>query len=63
MSGYTPEPRPGVMTLPEVAAFLRCSESTIYRLLKRRQIPSFRVASNHRFMESTIRRWVEGGAK
>lgn len=35
---------PAVMTVREVAAYLRVHPSTIYRLLKRGQIPGFRMA-------------------
>jgi excisionase family DNA binding protein len=48
-----------VMTVDEVAAFLRCHRTTIYRLLKRKQIPAFRIGSDWRFMKAEIVGLVE----
>jgi excisionase family DNA binding protein len=47
-----------VMTLHEVAQFLRCHESTVYRLTKRGQIPAFRLGSEWRFLRSRIEQWI-----
>src|SRR5579883_3180532 len=47
-----------VMTLHEVAQFLRCHESTVYRLTKRGQIPAFRLGSEWRFLRSKIEQWI-----
>jgi len=47
-----------VMTLHEVAKFLRCHESTVYRLTKRGQIPAFRLGSEWRFLRSRIEQWI-----
>jgi len=38
-----------VLTVKEVAAYLRVHQSTIYRLLKAQQLPAFRVGSDWRF--------------
>ncbi len=53
-----------VMTLEEVASYLRVHPSTIYRLLKKRQLPAFKVGSDWRFNLESINRWrsdAEGG--
>ncbi len=47
-----------VMTLHEVAQFLRCHESTVYRLTKRGEIPAFRLGSEWRFLRSKIEQWI-----
>ena len=47
-----------VMTLHEVAQFLRCHESTVYRLTKRGQIPAFRLGSEWRFLRSKVEQWI-----
>ncbi len=47
-----------VMTLHEVAQFLRCHESTVYRLTKRGKIPAFRLGSEWRFLRSKIEQWI-----
>jgi excisionase family DNA binding protein len=46
-----------VMNVSEVSAYLRVHPSTIYKLLKRNQIPAFHVGSNWRFYIETIDNW------
>jgi excisionase family DNA binding protein len=46
-----------VMTVREVSAYLHVHPSTIYRLVKQRQIPAFQVGSDWRFNVETIDRW------
>jgi len=46
-----------VMRLEEVADYLRVHPSTIYRLLKKQQIPAFKVGSDWRFNLESIDRW------
>jgi excisionase family DNA binding protein len=46
-----------VMTVREVSAYLHVHRSTIYRLLKHRQIPAFQVGSDWRFNIETIDSW------
>jgi len=40
-----------------VSAYLKVHPSTIYRLLKRKQIPAFHVGSDWRFNIEMIDRW------
>jgi len=47
-----------IMTLEEVAAFLRVHSSTVYRLLKQHKIPAFKLGSDWRFNQESIKRWV-----
>lgn len=46
-----------VLTLEEVATYLRVHPSTIYRMLKKKQIPAFKVGSDWRFNVESIDRW------
>jgi excisionase family DNA binding protein len=46
-----------VLTLEEVASYLRVHPSTIDRMLKRREIPAFRADSDWRFNLESIDRW------
>ena len=46
-----------VMTVREVAAYLHVHRSTVYKLLKRHQIPAFRMGSDWRFHIEAIDRW------
>jgi len=45
------------MTVREVAHYLRVHPSTIYRLLKQKRIPAFRVGKVWRFNREIIDRW------
>jgi excisionase family DNA binding protein len=46
-----------VMTVKELSDYLRVHPSTIYRLLKRRQIPAFRIDGDWRFHLAAIEKW------
>jgi excisionase family DNA binding protein len=46
-----------VMTVLETAEYLHVHQSTIYRLLKRGEIPAFKVGSDWRFNRETVDRW------
>jgi excisionase family DNA binding protein len=46
-----------VMTLGEVSRYLHVHPSTVYRLLKRREIPAFRIGSDWRFNIEAIDTW------
>jgi excisionase family DNA binding protein len=47
-----------VLTLEETAAMLRVHSSTIYRMLRKKELPAFRVGSDWRFNRESIDRWV-----
>ena len=49
-------PRP-VMTVKDVSDYLRVHSSTISRLLKRGQLPAFKVGSDWRFNIEAIDQW------
>jgi len=46
-----------VLTVREVSDYLRVHPSTVYRLLRQRQLPAFRVGSDWRFNVEAIDRW------
>jgi excisionase family DNA binding protein len=48
-----------VLTVQEVSTYLRVHPSTIYRMLKRNQLPAFRVGSDWRFTVEAIDQWRE----
>jgi len=48
-----------VLTVGEVADFLQIHPSTVYRLLKNRRIPAFRMGSDWRFNQESIEQWVK----
>jgi excisionase family DNA binding protein len=46
-----------VLTVQNVAEYLHVHPSTIYRLVKKRQLPAFRVGGDWRFNRESIDRW------
>jgi len=48
---------PPLLTVVEVARYLRVHPTTIYRLLRRNKIPAFRVGEDWRFSVAEIDRW------
>ena len=48
-----------VLTVQEVSSYLRVHPSTIYRMLKKHQLPAFRVGSDWRFTVEAIDKWRE----
>jgi len=47
-----------ILTIEEVAAFLKITERTVYRLLTKREIPAFKVGGSWRFKKSYIEDWI-----
>jgi len=45
------------MTVREVSAYLQVHPSTIYRMLRHKQIPAFHVGCDWRFNIETIDNW------
>ena len=48
-----------LMTVDEVADYLRVTEKTIYRLLKRGKIPATKVGNQWRFDKTLIDEWLQ----
>ena len=48
-----------MLTVKDAGEFLHLHPSTIYRLLKRRVLPAFKVGSDWRFSPEDLLRWVE----
>jgi excisionase family DNA binding protein len=46
-----------ILTVGEVADYLHVSHSTIFRLLKRKELPAFKVGRDWRFDVKEIDRW------
>ncbi len=49
-----------VLTVRDLSDYLRIHPSTIYRLLKKGQLPGFKVGSDWRFNIEAIDRWRLG---
>ena len=48
-----------ILTIPEVADYLRITEKTAYRLASERKLPAFKVGGSWRFRKSEIDAWIE----
>jgi len=48
-----------VLTIPEVAAYLKISKSKIYYLVSRKEIPHLKLGRNVRIRESDLQKWLE----
>ena len=48
-----------VWTVKDLARYLRCHVSTIYRLVSRGEIPHFKIGSDIRFRRSSIEKWLD----
>ncbi len=51
-------PGPRVLTVRELAGYLRIHQGTVYRLLREQKLPAFRVGSDWRFNREEIERWT-----
>jgi excisionase family DNA binding protein len=48
-----------ILTIPEVARYLKISKSKIYYLVQRREIPHIKIGRNVRIRENDLVRWLE----
>ena len=51
-----------VMTVKEVANYLRVNQRTVYRLAVDRKLPGFKVGATWRFKRADIDRWIDAQA-
>jgi excisionase family DNA binding protein len=47
-----------VLTIPEVAEYLKISKSKIYYLVSRKEIPHLKIGRNVRIRQSDLERWL-----
>jgi excisionase family DNA binding protein len=57
MASETKYSMPRVMTVKDLSEYLRVHPSTVYKLLRRREVPAFRIGSDWRFNAEVINRW------
>jgi len=48
-----------IMTTAEVAEYLQVHPTTLYRLVRKGQIPGFKIGSNYRFDRDEIDKWIK----
>ena len=49
----------GVLTIEELAAYLKIPKSTLYKLVREGKIPSQKIDRHWRFRKKAIDRWLE----
>jgi excisionase family DNA binding protein len=47
-----------MMTLQQVTEYLNCHATTVYRLLRQREIPGFKFGRGWRFRRSDLEQWI-----
>lgn len=47
-----------IMTIPEVARYLKLSKSKIYNLVQAGKIPYLKIGRNVRIRESDLKQWI-----
>ena len=47
-----------ILTLDEVAAFLKAGKRTVYRFAQSGEIPAFKLGGTWRFRRSELDRWI-----
>ena len=52
------EPSDEILTIDEVAAYLKAGRRTVYRLAANGQIPAFKLGGTWRFRRSDLDEWI-----
>ena len=56
------EPDGEILTLEEVAAFLKAGKRTVYRFAQNGEIPAFKLGGTWRFRRSELESWIEANS-
>ena len=48
-----------ILTVKEVAEYLKVNERTVYRMATDKKIPAFKVGGSWRFRESELEQWIQ----
>jgi len=52
-----------ILTIPEVAKYLKMSKSKIYALVQTGRIPYIRIGKNVRVKEGELQKWLENNSQ
>ncbi|HID9837555.1 TPA: methylation-associated defense system helix-turn-helix domain-containing protein MAD1 [Pseudomonas aeruginosa] len=52
------QPEDEILTLDEVAVYLKAGKKTVYRLAQQGAIPGFKLGGSWRFRRSELDRWI-----
>ncbi len=50
-----------VLTLPEVAVYLKIPRTTVYKLVHQNKLPGHKVGKHWRFMRDEVDGWLKAG--
>ena len=53
-----PKPKLDILTILEVAKYLKVAERTVYRMAAAKKIPAFKVGGSWRFSRAEIDQWI-----
>ncbi len=48
-----------ILTIKQVAEYLQLNEKTIYRMVKTKGIPFFKVGGSIRFRKTIVEKWID----
>jgi excisionase family DNA binding protein len=48
-----------ILTVKQVAEYLKVNERTVYRMATAGKLPAFKVGASWRFKQAEIERWIE----
>lgn len=48
-----------ILTLQEVAEYLKVDQKTVYRMVQSKKVPAFKVGNQWRFLKTDITKWIE----
>lgn len=52
-----------ILTLDEVAQYLKAGKRTVYRLVQKGEIPGFKLGGTWRFRRAELDRWIAAGIR
>lgn len=52
-------PQTTIMTVGELALYLRLHEQTVYKMAKEGRVPAFKVGNRWRFRQTDINEWLQ----
>ena len=53
------KPKSDILTITEVAEYLKVAERTLYRLAAAKKVPAFKVGGTWRFSRADIDQWIK----
>ena len=53
------KPKSDILTITEVAEYLKIAERTLYRLAAAKKIPAFKVGGTWRFQRADLDEWIK----